>query len=151
MAHQQIGVYRYDRMTGRLTYVRSVPAGGIALCWLVITPDGRWMFTTNTVDGSVSAFDLANPAKPVQVAFTRLSGHTGAPFGGTAPGQLALAGNRLYITSTQQSTGVLSDTGLYVVRIDRNSAGEVTGLTEVRNYDPTLGGQTFEPLGVALT
>jgi 6-phosphogluconolactonase (cycloisomerase 2 family) len=148
---QHLGVYRYDKTTGRLTYVRSVPALGLALCWLVISPDGRWMFTTNTVDGSVSAFDLANPAKPVQVAFTRLTDHSGLPFGGTAPGQLALSGNRLYITSTQESTGVLSDTGLYVVRIDRNSAGQVTGLTEVRNVDPQLGGTTFEPLGVAIT
>jgi 6-phosphogluconolactonase (cycloisomerase 2 family) len=148
---QQLGVYRYDERTGALTYVHSVPAPGLALCWFVISPDGRWMFTTNTVDGSVTAFDLADPATPVQVAFTRLSGHTGAPFTGPAPGELALAGNRLYVTATQESTGVLSDTGLYVVRIDRNSAGEVTGLTEVRNVDPTVDGQTFEPLGVAVT
>jgi 6-phosphogluconolactonase (cycloisomerase 2 family) len=37
----------------------SVGNGRTALCWAVVTPDGRYAFGTNYADGAVSRYDIA--------------------------------------------------------------------------------------------
>lgn len=38
----------------------SVPTGETAACWIAITPDGRFAFTTNTGSGTASAYAIGN-------------------------------------------------------------------------------------------
>ncbi len=60
-------VYAYDA-SGALTYRSRVPnAGSYLPCWNVITPDGKFLYTANADTDNVSAFDLADPANPVQI------------------------------------------------------------------------------------
>jgi 6-phosphogluconolactonase len=46
---------------GTLTTISaSVPTGQTAACWVAVTPDGRFAYTTNTGSGSVSGYDIAD-------------------------------------------------------------------------------------------
>jgi hypothetical protein len=62
-----LAVYKYDQ-TGKLTFVNSVPTAGAFLpCWIAITKDGRWLYTTSAATNNVTVFDITNPEKPVQI------------------------------------------------------------------------------------
>ena len=38
----------------------SVPTGGIAACWVAVSPDGRWAFDSNAHGGTISSFAVAH-------------------------------------------------------------------------------------------
>jgi hypothetical protein len=62
-----LGVATYDQ-TGKLTFVNSVPTAGAFLpCWIAITKDGRWLYTTSAATNNVTVFDITDPAKPKQI------------------------------------------------------------------------------------
>jgi hypothetical protein len=62
-----MAVYKYDQ-TGKLTFVNSVPTVGAFLpCWIAITKDGRWLYTTSAATNNITVFDITNPEKPVQI------------------------------------------------------------------------------------
>jgi hypothetical protein len=62
-----LAVYRYDP-TGQLTFVNSVPTVGAFLpCWIAITKDGHWLYTTSAATNNVTAFDISDPTKPRQI------------------------------------------------------------------------------------
>ena len=61
-------VYSWDE-SGRLTYVTSADNDGAKLpCWTTITPNGRYLYTANAANGSVSAFSLGSDRRsPKQI------------------------------------------------------------------------------------
>jgi hypothetical protein len=62
-----LAVYSYDK-TGKLTFVNSVPTVGAFLpCWIAITKDGRWLYTTSAATNNVTVFDITDPTKPKQI------------------------------------------------------------------------------------
>lgn len=62
-----LAVYKYDA-TGKTTFVTAVPTVGAFLpCWIAITKDGRWLYTTSAATNNVTVFDITNPEKPVQI------------------------------------------------------------------------------------
>ena len=62
-----LAVYRYDD-TGKMTFVNSVPTAGAFLpCWIQITKDGRFLYTTSAFTNNVLAFDISNPTEPKQI------------------------------------------------------------------------------------
>jgi hypothetical protein len=62
-----LAVFSYDT-TGKLTFVSSVPTNGAFLpCWIQITKDGRWLYTTSAATNNVTVFDITNPAKPKEI------------------------------------------------------------------------------------
>jgi pSer/pThr/pTyr-binding forkhead associated (FHA) protein len=62
-----LAVYRYDD-TGKMTFVNSVPTAGAFLpCWIQITSDGRFLYTTSAFTNNVLAYDLSDPEKPKQI------------------------------------------------------------------------------------
>lgn len=63
----QLATYGIDG-TGHLTFIGTSANSGKAICWVQVAPDGRHAYSTNPGDGSVSAYDLSNPASPVEVA-----------------------------------------------------------------------------------
>jgi 6-phosphogluconolactonase len=36
----------------------SIPAGGNATCWIIATPDGKYLFTSNTASANISEFSI---------------------------------------------------------------------------------------------
>jgi 6-phosphogluconolactonase len=66
---------------GGLTFKGEFPSGGRAACWVVVTPDGRYAFVTNTLSG------------PAGSAAGILTGHGGVSRYSISPhGRLALLG-----------------------------------------------------------
>jgi hypothetical protein len=62
-----LAVYSYDK-AGTLTFVNSVPTVGAFLpCWIAITKDGRWLYTTSAATNNVTVFDITDPVKPKQI------------------------------------------------------------------------------------
>ena len=62
-----LAVFQYDK-TGKLTFVTSVPTVGAFLpCWIQITKDGRWLYTSSAGTNNITVFDIQNPAKPKQI------------------------------------------------------------------------------------
>jgi DNA-binding beta-propeller fold protein YncE len=60
-------VYTFDD-TGFLRYESGLLNSGSYLpCWNVITPDGRFLYTSNADTNNVTVFDLANPLDPKQI------------------------------------------------------------------------------------
>jgi 6-phosphogluconolactonase (cycloisomerase 2 family) len=71
MSRRQLGVYTYDQ-AGKLTFVRAVPNSGLAICWITIDRNARFLYTSNTADNSVSVYDLSNPLNPVEIQNLKL-------------------------------------------------------------------------------
>ena len=57
-------VYEYDE-AGALRFLHAVDVPGAVLpCWSAIDPRGRFLYTANAGNGTVSAFDLSDPRAP---------------------------------------------------------------------------------------
>jgi FHA domain/Lactonase, 7-bladed beta-propeller len=63
-----LAVYSYDA-TGTLTFIRTVPnAGSYLPCWVVVTADGRWLYTSNADTNNVTVYDVGtDPTRPRQI------------------------------------------------------------------------------------
>jgi DNA-binding beta-propeller fold protein YncE len=60
-------VYSFDE-GGTMRYESGLLNSGSYLpCWNVITPDGRFLYTSNADTNNVTAFDLADPVRPKQI------------------------------------------------------------------------------------
>lgn len=68
-------VYSYGQ-DGRLTFVRSIPNEGSVLpCWTEMSRDGRFLYTGNAGNNTVSVFDIAaDPRNPRQIQTFKLKG-----------------------------------------------------------------------------
>ena len=81
----------------------SVPTGGLAACWVAVSPDGRWAFDSNAHGGTISSFAI---------------GHDGTL--GLARSVAANTGTG----STPLDLGVTSDGGfLYVIEAGTHALG----------------------------
>ena len=106
-----IAVFTYDRQ-GSVTFVTSVPDQGAGPCWITVSADGKYLYTSNTGTDSIGVFSLADPLHPVQVQEFKLAGPfapAGATDRQTASFQIALdpSGDSLYVVT--QDTAVTRD------------------------------------------
>ena len=62
----KVGVYTYDSY-GRLTFLRTVPNSGVAVCWLATNYWGNRLYTTNTGDHSMSVYGTSDAYHPVEI------------------------------------------------------------------------------------
>jgi hypothetical protein len=107
----EVGVFTYDA-TGKLTFVRAVADQGKAVCWIVVSPDGKYMYVANTGSNTIGVYSLADPLNPVEVQDFKVTlpqPPAGATTPPTAVFQLALdpSGKSLYVIS--QSTAANHD------------------------------------------
>jgi 6-phosphogluconolactonase (cycloisomerase 2 family) len=72
----------------------SVPTGGIAACWVAVSPNGRWAFDSNAHGGTISSFAIHSGGS-ITLAQS-VAANTGA---GTAPLDLGVSsdGRFLYV------------------------------------------------------
>ncbi len=94
----RLAVYRWS-VAGKLSLVTTIAATGQGLCWLRTTEDGKWLFTSNTLDGSVSVYSLSDPANPVEVSRAVDAGAGGYYEIGLSPDQ-----RHLYALEEETST-----------------------------------------------
>jgi 6-phosphogluconolactonase len=58
-ANSTLSSYRLSG-AGATVISASVPTGGIAACWVAVTPNGRWAFDSNAHGGTISSFSIAS-------------------------------------------------------------------------------------------
>ncbi|HEX7242987.1 MAG TPA: beta-propeller fold lactonase family protein [Longimicrobiaceae bacterium] len=90
----------------------SVPTTETAACWVQITPDGRFAYTTNTGSGSITGFQIAGNG-----ALTRLTadGRTGVTGAMSQPLDMALADGTLYALTA-------GDRGIHAFRVQNDGS-----------------------------
>ena len=86
----------------------SVPTTESAACWIAITPDGRFVYTTNTASGTITGFSLASG----HLARLTADGVTGNVGAGTAPIDLVVTPDGSFVYSL--NSGVETITGFSV-------------------------------------
>ena len=142
-ATEQLLVYRYD-LEGKLSFVHAVHNSGAKLpCWTVVSPDGRFLYTANAGNGTVSAFSLLDPARPRHLQTLSL-GHGANPWG------LALdpTGRTLFVVDPRAVDGVPKILGnrLHVLVVEEN--GRLSENDADRQHLPVEDGAA--PLGIAV-
>jgi 6-phosphogluconolactonase len=100
----------------------SAPTTETAACWIVVTKDGRFTYTTNTGSASISGYRVSHEG---ELSALDADGRTGVT--GPGPIDLALSRNSRYLYSLNSGDGTLS--GFRVgARGDLTSIGGAAGL-----------------------
>ncbi|MGH8138801.1 MAG: lactonase family protein [Steroidobacteraceae bacterium] len=112
----RIGVYQYDP-DGVLSFVRSVPDSGAAVCWIRLNLEGTRLYASNTGDHTISVFDTSDPLKPVEMQRLTLKG-----VGGGFQIELDPRGRTLYAVSQRDSAKIPLGQGnnLHVMKVLRD-------------------------------
>ena len=71
----EISVFSYSA-SGKVNYVTSVPSQGKGSCWLTISPNGKYLYSSDSGANQVSVFSLKNPLAPTFVQEFTLAGPT---------------------------------------------------------------------------
>lgn len=134
-------VYSYDD-GGRLDFVRAVDNRASKLpCWTAVTPDGRFLYTANAGNGTVSAFELADPRAPRQLQTLALE-DGGNPWGVAVDPE----GETLFVVDARSVPAVPRGRGnrLHALAIGRD--GRLTPLAA----EKLPVGADASPLGIAV-
>jgi DNA-binding beta-propeller fold protein YncE len=114
---------------GTLTAVSaSVPTLGAATCWQAVTPDGRFVYTSNSGTSTISGFSIA-----ANGALTPLSGTIVArlPSGSTNL-DMAISADGKFLYTMDSGTGTVSILGI-------NQDGTLTSLGDVGGLSASAG------------
>ena len=111
-----LAVYSYTT-GGRLRFVRAVrEADAYNPCWVHVSPDGRFLYTSNADTANVSVYDIGtDPARPRQLETVDLA-HAGDPWNGAVD-----PSGRYLFQLTQRDPATLPGDGntIDVLRIGR--------------------------------
>jgi 6-phosphogluconolactonase (cycloisomerase 2 family) len=68
----KLGVYRYNDK-GKLDFLRTVPVSGQLPCWVLINRADTRLYTSNTLDPSISVYDISgDPSTPLEIQTVKL-------------------------------------------------------------------------------
>jgi len=74
----RLAVYSFDKVTGELTFLKTVPNSGKLVCWFTTNKAGTRLYTSNPGDNSVSVYDIEqDPTTPVEIQNIKLKGSGG--------------------------------------------------------------------------
>ncbi len=82
----------------------SVPTRQTAACWVVVTPDGRFAYASNTGSGTISGYRIGFDGSP---ALLQADGRTADLGPGTEPIDMALSVNGRYLYVLNSGTGTI--------------------------------------------
>ena len=137
----KLGVYRYGH-DGSLTFIRTVPNSGTAICWLRTNRAGTRLYSTDTGTNSVSVYDLSDPENPRQIQNLVLSGP-----GNVLQFSLSSDEKYLYALSSRGSTSIPEGQGNLLHILTINDDGMVA-----ENVSPVVFNEPNDtrPQGVAV-
>lgn len=149
-----VGVFTYDA-NGSVTFVGSAPDQGAAICWLVTSADGRFLYVANTGSDTIGVYSLADPLNPVQVQEFQLGGilaPAGSPAGTrqTADYQIALdpSGRWLYVVGQSNNAAFQQGNALHVLAVaEDGTVSEPSSPVQFSTADVPAGAR---PQGVAV-
>ncbi len=112
----ELGVYTVTA-AGKLQFVNKASNSGAALCWIRTSSDGRFLYTVNTGDQSMSVYDLSDPASPVEIQHIVVGGTGGVEQFSLTPDE-----HFLYLLEQVNSpASVQEDNRLFVLEIDAHT------------------------------
>jgi 6-phosphogluconolactonase (cycloisomerase 2 family) len=116
---------------GQITPITaSVPTLGAASCWSAVTPDGRFVYTSNAGSATISGFSLSAggtlTALPNTVVATNPAGSTNLDIAVTADGK--------FLYSLNSGTGVI---GIFAINDDGTltASGTAPGITPAAGFN----------------
>ena len=128
-----LGVYTWDQ-AGRLTFLRTAPTTGKAICWLRTGFGGARLYSMNTADNSIGVFDTTNPAEPKEIQHLVIGGLGGLVQFAVSPDNRFLyiieqlnnpaspaavaQGNRIRVAAIDPATGLVTEVPAATLRID---------------------------------
>jgi 6-phosphogluconolactonase (cycloisomerase 2 family) len=139
----RVGVFKFDSR-GHLTFLRSVPNSGQAVCWFRINRSGTRMYTSNqgfADTSSISVYDLSDPDEPREIQKIDLVGQ-----GNTAQIELSDDEQNVYIVTQNFSSLIPLDQGKALHVFSVANDGLLSELTPVQFHVP-IGS---EPQGLAV-
>jgi 6-phosphogluconolactonase len=100
----------------------SVANGQTATCWIAITPDGRFAYTTNNGSGTISSYSVGSDGSLSLIA-------EAAAAAGVAPVDLEVSPDGSYLYNVNSGSGTV---GLYGIEADGSLVplGEIGGLPD---------------------
>jgi 6-phosphogluconolactonase (cycloisomerase 2 family) len=106
----------------------SVPTQGAATCWQAITPDGRFVYTSNAGSATISGFSIA-----ANGALTALSGTVVATLpSGSTNLDIAITADGKFLYTLNSGTGTINIFGI-------NQDGSLTSLGDVGGLSANAG------------
>jgi 6-phosphogluconolactonase (cycloisomerase 2 family) len=98
-----VSSYRLDSSGSPVVISASVPTHGVAPCWIAITPNGRYAYTSNTGSGIISGFRIEDDGSLVPLD---ADGRTGVTGEGSFPADMVISGDgrNLYVLNTGSQT-----------------------------------------------
>lgn len=109
----KLGVFRFNER-GKLSFVRTAPNSGKAICWIRVNRAGTRIYTSDTDTNSISVYDSTDPENPIEIQHLRLIDNTGVAF------ELALDRSEefLYtVSSPQSATAIAAANGIHVLKV----------------------------------
>jgi 6-phosphogluconolactonase (cycloisomerase 2 family) len=106
----------------------SVPTQGAATCWQAVTPDGRFVYTSNAGSATISGFSIATNG-----ALTPLSGAVVATLpSGSTNLDIAITADGKFLYTLNSGTGTINIFGI-------NQDGSLTSLGDVGGLSANAG------------
>jgi hypothetical protein len=110
----EVAVYTYDPR-GQLTFVRAVPDAGAAPCWAIVNHAGTHLYVTNTGDGSIEVYSLADPLNPKEVQHFVMDSNNGGHVFSTV---IDHSDGWIYVSSEQDtSTAAVSANAFHTLKV----------------------------------
>ena len=106
----------------------SVPTLGAATCWLEVTPDGRFVYTSNAGSSTISGFSIGGSGSITALAGTIV----GTLPSGSANLDLAITTDGKYLYTLDSGTGTINTFAI-------NSDGSLTNLGDVGGLSAGAG------------
>ena len=89
----------------------AVPTEGAANCWLAITPNGKWVYTSNSGSDNISGFNVAQNGVLTPIG----SGIVAAIPGGSHNVDIAVSGDSKFVFTQDTAAGTI---GVWSVNTD---------------------------------
>ena len=123
-----MATFTYSDSTGKVSYVGAVASQGKATCWLNISPNGKFLYGTDSASDAISVYSLTNPLKPALIQEFSLNGPTVAPGASTAAGPTSQdfqfsfdpSGNYLYVLNHTISDAFQQGNQLHTINVGSN-------------------------------
>jgi 6-phosphogluconolactonase len=119
--------------TGELDVISpSVPTTETAACWIAITDNDRFAYTTNTGSGTITGYRISDSGNLMILDADGVTATTGA---GTAPTDLALSRYSRFLLALNSATGEVA-----VFRVNANGNGNLMPVQTVGGLPPNATG-----------
>jgi len=118
-----VSSYQLGEEGGLQVISPAVSTHQAAACWVVVTHDGRFAYTTNAGSGSISGFQVDHQGN---LTLLDADGRTGVTGDGSAPIDMALSGNSRFLYALGSGNGTVS---AFQVDLKDGSLKSISGIS----------------------